>query len=159
MSRVIDTIEGCDIIENDDGTVEFTAKLAIDDDGSDNRWRDPCWQPETSLKFRGKSIDAGSVPYIVVPPAIILGVARIVLGCRAVVTLRGNSQPAVTAEVGPHHKLGEGSVELARRLRVPESPVSGGDPNHEIHFKLWPGMPAVVDGITYNLQPALPLKK
>ena len=125
----------------------------IDDDGSDNRWHDPDWQPDTSLHYNGRPVDAGKVPYVVVPPAIINAVVPTVLGCQAQVTHKNVTVDAVVADIGPRMKIGEGSVELARRLGIPESPVSGGDETYDVLYKIFPGIPAVVDEVTYNLQP------
>jgi hypothetical protein len=158
--RILGTILNEPIVENDDKSVDYTSHEEIDDDGSDNRWQDPDWQRDTSLHYpakpnpAGKPIDAGSVPYVVVPTLIIDSVAGIVLGCRAVVTHKDKTVEAVVADVGPHKKLGEGSVELANRLGIPSSPVSGGDEKFDVHYKLFPGTPAVVDGVTYDLQPS-----
>ncbi len=161
MSKLITTIESEPINLEDQEVpqrVHYKAKMAIDDDGSDNRWHDPCWAADTSLHLPakpnpdGKPIDAAFVPYVVVPPAIIHGVGPIVLGCQARVTFRDTVVNAVVADIGPHKKLGEGSVELARRLGIKSSPISGGDEKHEIFFELWPGTPAIVDGKKYELQ-------
>ncbi len=163
MSKLIATIEGEPITLEDQEVpqrVHYKAKLAIDDDGSDNRWHDPCWAADTSLHYPakpnkdGKPIDAAFVPYVVAPPAILDGVSPIVLGCRARVTFKGKSVEAVVGDIGPHRKVGEGSVELARRLGINPSPISGGTEKHEILFELWPGVAAIVDGKTFQLQPA-----
>ena len=79
--RTLGTLLGEVIRENDDGSEEYTSHLMIDDDGSDNRWHDPDWQRDTSLHYPakpnplGRPIDAGTVPYVVVPPLIRDGVA------------------------------------------------------------------------------------
>lgn len=151
--RLIANIARCAITELDDGSVVFTSKADIDDDGSDNSANDPCWQPNTSLRFKGRSIDADRVPYVVVPPAIIRGVKGIVLGCKARVSYKGMIVDAVVADVGPSLKLGEISMECARRLGINPSPISGGVDAYLVHYTLWPGIPAVVDGVTYLLQP------
>src|SRR5216110_1052423 len=127
--RIIANIEGCDIIEWQDGSVSWTAKMAIDSDGAPgNPGDDPCWQPDTTLHYNGSPVNSNSVPYIVVPPAIIQGVTGIVLGCQAEVIhdKTGNKTDAVVADVGPHKKLGEASMECARRVGVNPSPTHGG---------------------------------
>ena len=58
MSRVIATIEEEDIIENDDGTVSFTAKAAIDSDGSGPHFGDSTAQDDTSLHQDGEPLNA-----------------------------------------------------------------------------------------------------
>ena len=151
---ILGTLEGCKILAHD-AVIEYTAKAAIDSDGSDNRHHDGCWQPDTSLHYKGKAIDAESVPYIVVPPLIIQGVVPVVLGCNAIVenTLNGKKCVAVVADIGPSAKLGEMSCECARRLGLSGNPNTGGTDDHVIHYTLYPGVPATVDGITYVLQP------
>jgi len=66
--KILGTIAGVNISILEDGSLLYIAGATIDCDGSDNRHNDPCWQAETSLRHGGKSIDAESVPYVVVPP-------------------------------------------------------------------------------------------
>ena len=155
MKRVA-TIDGELIVEHDDGTVTFRAKAAIDCDGSGgNPWNDPYFQDDTSLHHDGKALNAETVPFIVLPPSVILGVDPIVLGCKARVwnLMNGKKIEAVVGDVGPKTKIGEVSVECARRLGIPESPISGGVDDHIIFFRVWPGVPAKVDGVKYAMQP------
>ena len=112
--RLIATIEGCQIV-TDERKVWWTAKAAIDDDGSENRWRDPDWQSQTTLQYKGKPIDSERIPGIVVPPAIVQGVRPIVFGCQAAVTFNGRTELAVVFDLGPRSKVGEITPELARR--------------------------------------------
>lgn len=156
MSKILGTIQGCDVIEGDDGSVHFLADADIDCDGGSNPHRDPCWQPDTSLRFDGKPIDAETVPYIVVPPLIIQGVAGTVLGCMARVTnsRTGQSTKAVVADIGPHKKIGEISSECARRIGVNDNPNTGGEEDRIISYTLWPGIRAAVDDVIYDLQPS-----
>lgn len=135
----------------------YFAKLAVDADGAGgNLWNDPDFAPDTSLHHEGKPLNANLVPYVVVPPLIISSTIGVMLGCRFRVT---NSRTrvqveAVCGDIGPHHKLGEGSVELARRLGIPDSPINGGESAHIIFYEFWDGVSAVVDGVTYTLQPS-----
>ncbi len=155
--RVIDTIEGEEIWEHEDGRVSWTAKAAIDDDGSDNRWHDQFWSPDTSEHDRiGKALDAGTIRYGVVPPAIIRGVRGVVLGCRMRVTniRTGATCLAVVGDIGPHRKLGEISVACAEAIGIPSSPITGGVDAHIIAYEIWPGVAAVVDGIEFPLTPS-----
>jgi hypothetical protein len=98
------------------------------------------------------------VPFIVVPPMIINGVQPIVLGCRCVVTNTANNQhtEAVVADVGPHNHIGEISVACARAIGVPvghpHEANGGGASAPHIHYQLFPGKAAVVNGVTYPLQ-------
>lgn len=156
--KQIALIENCQVYEDSDNAVTYVAKAAIDSDGGDNREGDPSWQAGTSLKHNGKPIDAESVPYVVVPPAIIHGVKGIVLGCEARVTdtRTGKSTFAVVADIGPRKKLGEVSVACAKAIGIPSSPITGGVEIHVILYELWPGKAATLNGINYSLQPAPP---
>ena len=115
----------------------------------------------TAYHFPGKSIgdpsayvDAANVPYIVVSPKIILGVAGIVLGCRARVTYKGLSVECVVADVGPRGKCGELSIAAAEAVGIPSSPRTGGEENNIVEYELWPGVAAIIGGVAYPLQRA-----
>lgn len=102
-----------------------------------------------------KYVDAETVPGIVVSPKIILAVPGLVLGCRARITWRGRSIEAVVFDVGPRSKCGEISIGAAKAFRdlgMSASARSGGIEENEVGYELWPGVPAVVNGITYPLQ-------
>lgn len=154
--RVIATIEGEPITELSDGSVTYRAKAAVDTDGSGPLHGDPDAQAETSLKLGGKSLNADLDCYVIVPPAIIRGVKGIVLGSQAhVVNLKtGLSCDAVVGDIGPHKKLGELSVACAHSLGIPPSPVDGGLEEHVVFYHIRPGVPAVVNGKQYALQPS-----
>ena len=138
---------------------------------------DPCpgaFVSATSLHLRGpdskplpdkspfKYVDSATVPFVVVPSMIVSGVPGIVLGCRAVVTNMGNGKTveAVVADRGPSQKLGEISLACARAIGVPVNEAarhpanSGGTDSHTIRYQLFPGTAAIVDGVTYPLQPS-----
>lgn len=134
----------------------FFSKMAVDADGDGgNVWNDPDFQADTTLHHDGRPINSNKVPGIVLPPKVILAVPGIVLGCkcRALNTINNKEAFGVVYDVGPHEKIGEASVEMARRLGVPESPVTGGEERHIIFYEFFPGVPAEVDGITYILHP------
>jgi hypothetical protein len=154
MSKIIDTIEGEDIILGDDGKVRYKSKAAIDADGMGPSHGDPDKQDDTSLHHDGHALNADVDQYIVVPPAIIAGVGPIVLGSQAHVTntLNGKTCDAVVGDIGPHKKLGEISVACAEALDIPSSPVSGGVDDHVVEYVIEPGVPAEVNGVTYQLQ-------
>lgn len=154
--KLIATIEKEPIVEHDNGDVVYRAKAAIDTDGSGPLHGDPCAQPDTSLHFQGKALNADVDKYVVVPPAIVHGVRGTVLGCKATVlnTRNGRSSDAVVGDVGPRLKLGEVSVALAKALGINPSPTTGGTTEHVIHYLISPGKPAVVDGRHYTLQPS-----
>lgn len=155
MSRVIATIESHEIIEADDHSVTFTAKAAIDGDGTGASHGDPDFQPRTSLRLNGESLNSDLVPYIVVPPAIISGVGGIVLGAHAILTYKGHVIDAVVGDVGPTHKLGEISIAAARGLGIPDSPLCGGVSGGVI-YDIFPDQPAYVNGVQYKLQATHP---
>jgi hypothetical protein len=220
MSKVIGNIHGSDIVEEDDGSVTFSAGATLDGDGANGQFGgDPCYAPSsyqgktldvignaggpgnwfgvvtdtgedsgepiiqgtsdpcpgafvsaTSLHLRGadgkslpssspfKYVDSATVPFIVVPPLIIKGVAGIVMGCRAVVTNTKDdkSVEAVVADGGPSNHLGEISVACAKAIGVPTGtthPANGGGASSpDIHYQLFPGVAAKVNGVTYPLQ-------
>lgn len=222
MSKIIGTIHGSNIVEEDDLSVTFSAGATLDGDGASGQFDgDPCYAPRsypgktldvidnaggpgnwygvvtdtgekngtpivqsaedpcpgayvsaTSLHLRKadgtrwpasspfKYVDSATVPFIVVPPMIIKGVAGIVLGCRATVTntKSGQSVEAVVADGGPSNHLGEISVACARAIGVPTGtthPANGGGASSpDIHYQLFPGVAAVVNGVTYPLQSA-----
>ena len=87
----------------------------------------------------GTYVDARKIPYIVLPPEFIkqFGVA---LGDLAVVTNQrnGRSSFAIFADVGPHGKIGEGSVALARALGLNDDPRYGGTANASIAYLVFP---------------------
>jgi hypothetical protein len=81
----------------------------------------------------GTYVDARKIPYIVLPPEFMkqFGVA---LGDLAVVTNQRNGKTAfaIFADVGPHGKIGEGSVALARALGLNDDPRYGGTGNYRV---------------------------
>jgi len=103
-----------------------------------------------------KYVDAATVPYVVVPPAIRNGVKGVVMGCLAHVTntKNGKHTAAVVADIGPRKKLGEISCACAMAIGVNPSPTSGGIDEHVIEYVIFPGVPAIVNGTQYHLQPA-----
>jgi len=226
MSTIIGNIKGSDIVEEDDGSVIFTAGAQLDGDGANGQFGEPpCYAPKsyagktldvlanaggpgnwfgvvtdtgeedghpvvqgsgdpcpgafvsaTSLHLPGKDgkplprsspfkyVDSATVPFVVVPPMIIRGVAGVVMGCRAVVTntKNGKSVEAVVADGGPSNKLGEISLACAKAIGVRAGegsthPANSGGvdaDSHIIHYRLFPGVAAMVNGVTYPLQPS-----
>jgi hypothetical protein len=158
--NVLGTLEGVSIyviIQDGEMRVEWTANMAVDCDGMPvNTYNDPYWQSQTSLSYNGKPINANKVPYIVVPPMIRNGVEPVVMGCQATVlnTKNGKTTAAVVADQGPSDKIGEASCECARRVGLDGNPNHGGTDDNIIKYTIFPGVPATVDGITYNLQPS-----
>jgi hypothetical protein len=92
-----------------------------------------------SLTAPGTYVDARKIPYIVLPPEFIKQFA-VALGDLAMVTNRrnGKSSFAIFADVGPHGKIGEGSVALARALGLNDDPRYGGTGNSSIAYLVFP---------------------
>lgn len=156
MSKILAVIEGEPITVNNDGTVSFKCKLAVDGDGSGASHGDPDFQPDTSLHERGMALNADTEKYFVVPPAILDGVKPVVLGCHgnAINVNTHMESDFVVGDVGPKRKLGEGSIALCKALGISDSPTTGGEEEHVIHVQIWPGVPAIVDGMQYDLEPS-----
>jgi hypothetical protein len=126
----------------------------------------------TSLHLRGqdgqtlpasspfKYVDSATVPFIAVPPLIIRKVSGVVLGCRAVVTntRNGKTVEAVVADSGPADHLGEISVACAKAIGLgaregAAHPANeGGTEDRIVSYRLFPGVAAVINGVTYPLQ-------
>lgn len=154
--KILATIERVPVTLNDDGSVSYATRwFRVDGDGDPkNTYHDPCWQADTSLHGPdGKPVNAMETPYIVANPVIAAMVPGIVLGCMGQVTFRGRTVGAVLADIGPRRKIGEGSIALARALGMHESPISGGVDGVTVEWKWFPGRPAVVGGVTYELRP------
>lgn len=144
-----------------DGRISFLADADIDCDGvgadgkPNNIDHDPYYQPDTSLHHNGQALDAYTVPYIVVPPAIIQAVKGVVLGCQARLTYRetGQSAMCVVGDIGPRLKIGECSVKAARVVGMPSNPNTGGcDDPRLCLYELWPGKAGLAAGVQYKLQ-------
>jgi hypothetical protein len=72
-------------------------------------------------------VDAEKVPYVVVPPAVMQACGVKMGDFAFVANLRNNrSTAAIVADIGPKTKIGEGSMALAERLGIPNSPKVGG---------------------------------
>ncbi|HEY4255968.1 MAG TPA: hypothetical protein VGM66_02010 [Candidatus Udaeobacter sp.] len=55
MSRLIGTIEGSDIVEEDDKSVTFTAGSQLDGDGANGQFGEPpCYAPAS---YNGQTLD------------------------------------------------------------------------------------------------------
>lgn len=98
-------------------------------------------------------VDSETVPYVAIPPIIRTGVKGIVLGCRAFLTnlQNGKTVEAVVADIAPKNSIGELSIAAARELGIPSSPRNGSTSDRIVHYELFPGVSAVVNGFTYPL--------
>ena len=154
QDRLLATIQGVAITLCGDGVVRFIANADIDSDGGPNIDHDPCWQPDTTLRHAGASINAQQVPYVVIPIGILNMVGPIGLGCLVTCThiLTGKAGSGVLADLGPRSKVGEISPAMARLLGIDPNSRTGGESRNVIRYELHIGVPAVIDGVTYALQ-------
>lgn len=130
-----------------------------DVDGSPYWAKDPYGQPETTLRYKGKSLNGDKIPFIVVPPQIIQAVPPIVMGCAGYVEYNKKRVSVVVGDSGPRIKIGEGSPRTLRELGLPAPENgNGGLDYQEILYRIWPGVPAhlSLDGEDYlfQLQPS-----
>ncbi|HYF34107.1 MAG TPA: hypothetical protein VD994_02365 [Prosthecobacter sp.] len=101
-------------------------------------------------------VDAAGVPYIVLPGhwrALAIGV---VLGCKATVTDTKTGKVLNASGVldfGPKAKLGEASIACAEFFGIPSSPKHGGTSEKRFIYTFFPGVPATIKGVKYQLQP------
>lgn len=100
------------------GQLFLDSELQLDTDGAPELSGDPTQQSDTSLHTRdGRPINANRVPYFVLPlPTSWPRQFSIGLGDLSAVIFGGRLAFAVFADFGPRTKIGEGSVELFRRL-------------------------------------------
>lgn len=161
MKTTIATIQGAEIIlfrEETTGAelVQFTADMDVDCDGSGgNPEKDPCFQPDTRLRFMGRPLHAELIPYVVVPPVVLAKTNGRVLGCLCECRnmRNGRTARAVVGDSGPAAKVGEGSPALCRLLGLDDNPNRGGTQEFIIEYTIHVNTPAVVP-VTFNLQAA-----
>lgn len=120
----------------------FDTALELDTDGWPGDRGNPNWQAETSLRYAdGRPLDANRVPYFVLPlPRAWPAQFGITLGDYAAVLFQGHLAYAVFGDQGPRTKLGEGSVELLRRLGQERVRPNG----HVINAGTRPGVLTIV---------------
>src|SRR5262245_8655725 len=101
-------------------------------------------------------VDAASIPYIVLPGHWRKDAMGVVLGCKAIVedTKTGKIlEAAGVLDFGPKAKLGVASIACAEFFSIPSSPKNGGTSEKRFIYTFFPGIPAVINGVTYQLQP------
>jgi hypothetical protein len=137
------------------GYVAFIGDLDICNDGSGPDHNDPSYQSQTAYYNGGKFLNADKDKYIVIPPQVRKMVPPVVMGCQARMTnlLTGKWSAAVTGEIGPDDKTGEAAYCLAKELNHNIGHNSG-DSRRIYLYELWPGIPALVEGKLYKLEPA-----
>lgn len=102
-------------------------------------------------------VDAASVPYIVLPGHWRAQAIGVVLGCKASITDTKTGKILMASGVldfGPKAKLGEASIACAKFFGIPASPKNGGTSEKRFIYTFFPGVPAEINGVTYQLQPA-----
>jgi hypothetical protein len=57
----------------------------------------------------------------------------------------------MTGDVGPHSKIGEISIAVARAVGIPASPRSGGEDRKIVEYEIFPGREATINGVTFPL--------
>lgn len=100
-------------------------------------------------------VDAASVAYIVLPSHWRKLAVGVVLGCKATIKdiKTGKILEAGVLDFGPKTKLGEASIACAKFFDIPSSPKNGGTAEKRFVYTFFPGVPAVINGVTYQLQP------
>jgi hypothetical protein len=135
--------------------VVFVSDLDVCNDGSGPSHGDPYYQSQTAYYNGGEFLNADKDKYIVIPPQIRSMVPPVVMGCQARLTNLDTkvTHDAVTGEIGPSDKTGEAAYCLAKIIN-PKITHNSGDDRLLYLYECWPGVPAVVDGQTYALEPA-----
>ena len=133
----------------------FISDLDVCTDGSGPHHGDRTAQDQTAYYNGGKYLNADIDQYIVVPPQIRRMVAPVVMGCQARLTAitKGAWWPAMVGDIGPASKTGEAAICLAQKAN-PKVSANVGDSRRIYLYELWPGIPSVVDGTQYKLEPA-----
>lgn len=101
-------------------------------------------------------VDAATVPYLVVCAGVTDSVGPMVMGCRAVLTNteKNIKVEAVVGDGGNTNEMGEISQAAAEALGIPGNARGVDTSEHLLTMEIYPGTPAVVDGVTYPLQHA-----
>jgi len=99
-------------------------------------------------------VDAATVPFLVICPELVSAVGPIVMGCRAVLinSLNNRRIEAVVADGGNSNEMGEISLAALQRLGIAGSARGVETTARLLTMEIYPGVAAVVDGITYPLQ-------
>jgi hypothetical protein len=118
------------LLEFPDGTVFFSAKMAVDADGPpagpglpDGKALDPATgRPDTSFTFAdGSGLPSAAIPYIVLPQSRPRSNRpfhpRLAIGDLAVVIYGKKISPAICGDLGPYRLIGETSIRVHETLR------------------------------------------
>jgi hypothetical protein len=132
----------------------FVSDLDICNDGTGPSHGDQTYQNQTAYYNGGKYLNADKDKYIVVPPQVRSMVPPAVMGCMARLTNLSSKveHDALVGDIGPDDITGEAAYCLAKIVN-PEITYNTGDDRLVYFYELWPGIPAVVDGKSYKLEP------
>jgi hypothetical protein len=99
-------------------------------------------------------VDAATVPFLVICPELRDAVDPIVFGCLAILTntQTGATCAAVVADGGNYNEMGEISQAAAEALGIPGNARGVGTSANLLTMQIFPGLAAVVNGVTYPLQ-------
>ncbi len=122
------------------GAFTYRAKMDVDSDGAPGitHAQDPDHQAATALHFKQGYADASKRPYVVLPPGLAKATGA-KLGDLVQVSYNGKTAYAIYGDVGPSNKLGEGSMDLARRLGINPDPRRGGTHDENVQYTVLPG--------------------
>ncbi len=98
-------------------------------------------------------VDSFGVPYAVAGSTVRRLCNGILVGCRCRMTniITGASCEGGVLDIGPARKIGEISIAAAKKLGLPWNPRNGGTSGWNIRYEFFPGIPAVINGVTYDL--------
>src|SRR6266511_1560327 len=96
--------------------------------------------PTRAVADPRRYVDASTIPYVVLP-RLVRDRGRVRLGDFVAVRNRANGKIAyaIYADGGPAGKIGEGSIALAKALRIPSNPKHGGTDRKEVAYVVFPG--------------------
>ncbi len=126
-----------------------------DVDGSPYWNKDEYGQAGTRWTLHGKPINGDEIPFIVVPPQIINITDEIVGCCLGQIEYKGIVCPCVVGDSGPRSKIGECSPAALRAVGLPAPQNgNGGLDMQDMLYRIWPGVPANIKDIQFELQPS-----
>lgn len=98
-------------------------------------------------------LNSSVIPFCVVPPKLRNAISPKFLGCQmeAINMQTGDISSGMCGDIGPDGKLGEGSIQNARLLKLNPDPYRGGTSQRIIQWTLYPGTPAEIQGKVYPL--------
>ena len=136
------------------GRCWFYSDLDICNDGSGSAHGDPHFRPMTAYYNKGKYLNAGRDPYIVVPPQLRKHFKPTkIMGCKAQLThtTAQISAEGLVGEIGPPNKTGEAAYCLAKIVN-PKITHNSGDKRRIYLYEFWPGIPALINGKAFALE-------